>query len=1236
MNKSLKFLAIGLALAVLLVSQVGVDRSAVAHEGGGDVELVRLDQDEVMFVDHHGQEKEYYKFGDMVHFLLRDNDLAQDTSRFKETVTWALNGPVTARDSFNLVTGAIADNNPRNEARVGDQFPFDPVEDGVNIATTTAGTVTATIGASGAGVATVTFKGTDFPPADNADTPEDESDVPFGDNAFAGGFQLRTVDQRATDTVGGDTTTTTDDYILWERGADADGIARPKPAELTPLVEKPVVKIGYQIVYTATTVEDNEDNVVTVTRGSVVTQDEVFVVVHSADGGTFALLDLVTAVTTGCTTPAEVVVGETLTGQTTTVGVCTKIVQATFNYQIVDVFKANQNLGTGADDDENRALVTTSSSPSGKWVTIREVKQDADLDSDNDGMVTPVSAPQSNHYYGSITLVDDSGTNAAGTGGRDEGNVYARDGDTITVQFFEKDHSAEIGSSEATADGLKPSISGLEPAANAVLNEAAPVLRFTVDDGGSGFDTGDFDSHVDLYLVPNVDFGEADEVEAAKIADTGCKIYDSDLSATSLNEDEMTVQFRSRQDWGDDEAVRCDEGGNLSRFLAQTAVLRDNSHGDPFAIRIVAQDVAGNEVRSLTKLTIDGQAPLLVAAGSHTGRTWNVDKGKEEKATNAIRLKFNESLDKDTVDADDFTVENPDVSVEEVIVGGANTADGQDKDEVVYLVLSEDLDSSAEPRVEFDGSIKDLAGNERKKQIITRLTDRIGPTLTVDALSAQLLAAKGEATVSFGSDENLSAAGSSDDIDNCTCLSISGAGQKTDGSATTKGGTVTLPTPSEATYTFKQGSFKSTGLYGIMVQGTDSGANETATGATKVTDEKVTAAVEEGDAPAITSEMDEDGETTYSAVYTATVGLAKWPLADADFDGSLADEVSIKGAAMTTVTAVNWKDGKVTLDITYESDTSPTADDYRVVDETELEATYNYVKAEQTVQVDDRKPEATFAPKGNTQNATPFLQIQWDEDKEYKGDTHKTVTITSATLTGPDDFEMVLVDDETDVLSTSDWVLYTYLADSDLALGEYTITAIGRDEAGNVSEPQSGKFKVVARAPVTIPLNLGWNLVSLPGAAADSSIDAVINVDAVSQVLTYDPTVEGGWLAAVRVNGGWEGGLTEISASKAYLVYTTSVDDLKVDVPGFAQGTQDFPPTIQVYKGWNMIPASNLDPKFETALDTYLASIDWTRGYFYGADGRIVQVTIGQDDQEMVKTGRGFLIYVEKDGVLVP
>ena len=240
---------------------------------------------------------------------------------------------------------------------------------------------------------------------------------------------------------------------------------------------------------------------------------------------------------------------------------------------------------------------------------------------------------------------------------------------------------------------------------------------------------------------------------------------------------------------------------------------------------------------------------------------------------------------------------------------------------------------------------------------------------------------------------------------------------------------------------------------------------------------------------------------------------------------SLDDDVSIEGAdgvedegiPGSMVTEIDWESGKVTLQLTY-SDKGTTLED-----DDELEATYTYVAAEQTIEVDLAAPTATFMPDGDTQSARPFIRIQWDE-REYAGDTHKTVTVTSATLTGPDDFEMVLVDDETDLLSTSDWELYSYLPESDLALGEYTITAIGRDEAGNVSEPQSDKFKVVARPPVSIPLNLGWNLVSLPAEPANSAIDAVINVDEVTQVLSYDPTVEGGWLAAVRVNGAFEGG----------------------------------------------------------------------------------------------------------------
>jgi hypothetical protein len=297
----------------------------------------------------------------------------------------------------------------------------------------------------------------------------------------------------------------------------------------------------------------------------------------------------------------------------------------------------------------------------------------------------------------------------------------------------------------------------------------------------------------------------------------------------------------------------------------------------------------------------------------------------------------------------------------------------------------------------------------------------------------------------------------------------------------------------------------------------------------------------------------------------------------------------------------------------------------------ELLATYSYVMAEQTIEVDTDAPTVTFEPTGDNQNATPFIRVHFDDD-EYAGDTHTTVTVSSATLSDADGNEWVLVDDAVNLLSSSNSKSFSYLPDAPLALGEYTIEVTGEDEAGN-SVTDDGTFKVVPRPPVKISLNLGWNLISLPAAAADNSIDAVIDVEEVETVLTYDPKVEGGWLAAVRVNGSFEGALTTIDAGKAYLIYTTSVDPLAVDIPGLATGV--LPPAVQLHKGWNLVPSSSLDPDFpERDVDDYFTGLDWTRGYYYDTNGRLTGFTPETD--VVAKRGRGFFLYLREDGVLVP
>ena len=305
----------------------------------------------------------------------------------------------------------------------------------------------------------------------------------------------------------------------------------------------------------------------------------------------------------------------------------------------------------------------------------------------------------------------------------------------------------------------------------------------------------------------------------------------------------------------------------------------------------------------------------------------------------------------------------------------------------------------------------------------------MSPGLTVDPFGAQLLAAKGESAVTFSADENLAANAAS--LNNeCTCWAITGPG--TDD---LEKGPVALPTPSSATYTFKaRGGV--TGIYGLLLQASDSRANLELVGAEPVSNEKVT-----------------DFTVDDTAV---TFELKKWPLAapvgDNGLTGDMKAAVKVRRNSGTAsfledeptstttaeVTSIDWKAGTVTMtlkdsdgDVAVKAATEEESGDT-------LYVSYSYVKAEQTIEVDQKAPGVMFEPNTDTQNATPFIRIHFDDD-EYAGDTHTTVTVTSATLTDPDGNETVLVDDEVNLLSSSDWKSYSYLPDSPLALGEYTI-----------------------------------------------------------------------------------------------------------------------------------------------------------------------------------------------------
>ena len=103
--------------------------------------------------------------------------------------------------------------------------------------------------------------------------------------------------------------------------------------------------------------------------------------------------------------------------------------------------------------------------------------------------------PTSNIYHGSVTLSDDAAATAS-----DDGEIYVRDGETITVTFYDAGDE-EVGSDTAIVDAEDPLISGLSPGKGAVINDSSPAVSFTVTDDGAGFNTRSPEAHVELTVM---------------------------------------------------------------------------------------------------------------------------------------------------------------------------------------------------------------------------------------------------------------------------------------------------------------------------------------------------------------------------------------------------------------------------------------------------------------------------------------------------------------------------------------------------------------------------------------------------------------------------------------------------------------------------------------------------------------------------------------------------------------
>ena len=273
-------------------------------------------------------------------------------------------------------------------------------------------------------------------------------------------------------------------------------------------------------------------------------------------------------------------------------------------------------------------------------------------------------------------------------------------------------------------------------------------------------------------------------------------------------------------------------------------------------------------------------------------------------------------------------------------------------------------------------------------------------------------------------------------------------------------------------------------------------------------------------------------------------------------------------------------------------------------------------------------------------------------------DTHGTVTLEHIKHTPPSGVQS----DITTSFSTADNIRFLFKA-SGLAIGIHKIDVKAKDVAGNKVTFTQHTFTLSQRADTEIPLPPGWNMISLPAAPSETSVDSVIGTAPVTTVMAYDPTTAAKWLIASRdtVNDTFSGTLTDMVSGHAYWVLTDTFQSIKTYIPRSGVSSDDatpsIPATISLVKGWNLVPVLDLTGSLTSAtgqdLKAYFcgsvacgnaaSTTKVTTVYWYDTlNSKWVKLDLTNtdadytDDTQHVRIGRSYWVYASDSGIITP
>ncbi len=879
------------------------------------------------------------------------------------------------------------------------------------------------------------------------------------------------------------------------------------------------------------------------------------------------------------------------------------------------------------------------------------------------------SADDENEFVAALMLVELSSDATPG-----DAAVYKHNGGGVPALEVDEEDEVEVefGNLRDTieVENEAPEVSNFAPEHERAFDDADVDYTFTITDDHSGLpepeDLPDVDGDADytpvVALISRGIVTSSGLVGQCSVSDSGAPTDTGAVLnfAAHIHEDD-TLYCPGREQEG--EYVASEGGFGFAPIrddkdfdeidngydVETTIVLTENQ---TYYVTFIVCDNAGNcayhdpdgndDDEELAEITVDTEEPDFVEA--RTGLKWDSTDNEYDDDRSYIQVIFNDltTLNAATVEADDFVVEghtiksvtvheNPDDDDVDWADSGRYAREGnrnlrgqdryRDLENAVFIELEDELLADETPDVTIvPNGVEDGAGNEQDDGD-HEADDWISPKFTIVSITSTLETAQDE-TLAGDGDEITVVVTSDERLD------------------------ATRPTVSVTYVNAPNGSVDTKGVEKCDTdEGADKGTRDR--GEIVITDDCQDSSAAKGGALNNTVEKVSNTEWIVTVVEPDDTGYYSFRISGVD--RSPQENPGSEGIAPDDiVTDFFDSDGDVNTDdaVFWEGDINLAKPNVRVSGNiiTDNEPDVEF-RSPLFVEIDFTRNHMGSADCGDDEDNDHLMANCTNENSEYAEDNFDDVVITMFELNGVDMTDSVRTTDDQTFLVTLE----------NVALGDHTAKIQAMDVAGNTLEDVLEiDFEVSDRDPFERRLNPGWNLVSLPGEPADSSIGSVFGPGVeVRTVYTYDPVVPGGWMVAVRetLDSDWQGDLTEITGSRGYWVLSDAIQDWEVSIPRLAggaagTGTPIQPPVIPLYAGWNLIPVTDISGNGEggdsVSAIVYLQSLEdgVEAARVLGFDTiRNQWVTVLDPDMQMnnsLTIGDAYWIFVRSATSLVP